>query len=193
MYISQRANRCSGNAILKNAAGDELLASEYIFGLGKDPKIRVLSSEASAEKDSLITIKGRWMNRAQEFALPDGKSFTWRYIKGVDPTIKPSAFTCSKRSFLILEVPEFVPSSPISNQKFAENQKRSRRRVAELVRNDETRTPGTTYQDSGNGGELQIDSAYCEGFGLREDVIVASCIMMLKKEIDRRRAMAGAA
>lgn len=77
-------------------------------------------------------------------------------------------------------------TAPMSEK---DKKKAPRKRVAELVRNDEARTPGTSATDAGNDGELKIDSTFCERIGLRVDVVVVSCLMMLKKEIDRRRAM----
>ncbi|KAF2453725.1 hypothetical protein BDY21DRAFT_354858 [Lineolata rhizophorae] len=60
-------------------------------------------------------------------------------------------------------------------------------RVAMLVRTDETRTPGTGKTTAGNGGELVVDEYM--GCLVEEPLLVASCILMLKKEIDRRRLL----
>ncbi|CAI7619596.1 unnamed protein product [Penicillium crustosum] len=60
-------------------------------------------------------------------------------------------------------------------------------RIAQLVRGEDSRTPGTSRSSAGNGGELQIDEAALQSLELDEAVIVATCLMMLKKEIDRRR------
>ncbi|OQE75028.1 hypothetical protein PENNAL_c0074G06553 [Penicillium nalgiovense] len=60
-------------------------------------------------------------------------------------------------------------------------------RIAQLVRGEDSRTPGTSPSSAGNGGELQIDEAALQSLELDEAVIVATCLIMLKKEIDRRR------
>jgi hypothetical protein len=182
VYVSTREKRCSGNAILYDNSGKELLASEYQFGPGREPKIRHLGQGDGGER--LIVTKGKWTSRRQDFVLPDGKTFTWRYIREADNFASIDGKE-KKRSHLVLDVPD---ASPVINKK-SKKVKDNRIRVAELVRNDEARTPGTGPCDAGNGGQLEIDSAYCEGIGLRDDVIVASCLMMLKKEIDRRRAV----
>ena len=58
---------------------------------------------------------------------------------------------------------------------------RGAEKMAELVRNDETRTAGTGKAHAGNGGVLML------GSGVDEAVAVATVCVMLKREIDRRR------
>ena len=61
-------------------------------------------------------------------------------------------------------------------------------RVAQLIRSEETRTPGTKSRDAGNGGRLEICSRDEEGSELVDEVtVVVTCLVMLKKEIDRLR------
>ena len=197
VYTSTRAKKSSGNALLTNANGAQLLASEYNFGPGKEPKIRVLDRNAPPvvdEKTGMagstgeeIVTKGKWTSRRQDFFLPNGQgNFTWRYTRERDAFNSAAKGKDKKRTHLVLEV-----SSPNASSDAKDSKKKevSVKRVAELVRHDEARTPGTSSSDAGNGGQLQIDAAFCESIGLREDVIVASCLMMLKKEIDRRRVV----
>jgi hypothetical protein len=188
VYTSTRAKKCSGNAVLRNAEGIDVLASEYQFGPGREPKIRFLDQTSEiqdTEKDNVnvIATKGKWTSRQQSFILPDGRSFTWRYIKERDAAASIDGKD-RRKWHLVLEVSDMNAAFDEKNPK-----KIPRKRVAELVRNAEARTPGTSSSDAGNGGELKIDSSYCDSIGLREDVIVVSCLMMLKKEIDRRRAV----
>lgn len=68
--------------------------------------------------------------------------------------------------------------------------------LAELIRSDSTRTPGTSKLTAGNGG-LLVFSKEC-AVVVEERLVVASCLVMLKKEVDRRRmvqmvALGGAA
>ena len=53
-------------------------------------------------------------------------------------------------------------------------------RIAQLVRGEDSRTPGTSRSSAGNGGELQIDEAALQFLELDEAVIVTTCLMMLK-------------
>lgn len=59
--------------------------------------------------------------------------------------------------------------------------------LAQLIRGDATRTPGSKSCSAGNGGQLVLDQDAAAA--LDEPLIVATCLMMLKKEIDRRRAI----
>jgi hypothetical protein len=65
-------------------------------------------------------------------------------------------------------------------------------RVAQLVRNDELRTAGTSRYMGGNGGRLMMDLSMWadDKKASAKDVeafMVASCICMLKREADRFR------
>lgn len=61
-------------------------------------------------------------------------------------------------------------------------------KVAQMVRHEECRTPGTGKRSAGNGGLLQMDLGALKGSPeLEEVVVVATCLVMLKKEIDRLR------
>lgn len=63
--------------------------------------------------------------------------------------------------------------------------------VARFVRGEETRTPGTKASHAGNGGRLEMalerggEDLFAGGVG--EEVVVATVLVMLKKEVDRRR------
>ncbi|KAI0874839.1 hypothetical protein GGS24DRAFT_326404 [Hypoxylon argillaceum] len=62
--------------------------------------------------------------------------------------------------------------------------------VAQLVRNETLRTPGTARSSAGNGGRLMMDlSVFDEKARERAEwLIVTTAIIMLKREVDRRRA-----
>jgi hypothetical protein len=179
-YVSTRAKKRSGNAVLTDAQGNECVSSEYLWGPGRDPTMRILRAEIQGDEE--IRVKGKWTSRSQEFVLPNGHTMTWRYTRERDPS--SSNIKGKKRTFLVLELA--TVSSPLSvdavKKKIVEP-----RRIAQLVRNEESRTPGTKSCDAGNGGELIIDGAALKESALGEDVVVASCLLMLKKEIDRRR------
>lgn len=191
--------------MLFDANGAELTASEYRWGPGRDPKIRLIgqaaltdrtivtkqkstTAESSAIDDNAvaeITTKSSWTFRRHEFMLPSNLgSFTWRYVRERD-AFRSTNGKDKKRFHLVLEVTFTNTSSSISLPD--KDVQIYVKRAAELVRNAETRTPGTSATDAGNGGELRIDAELCENVGLKEEWVVASCLMMLKKEIDRNR------
>lgn len=63
--------------------------------------------------------------------------------------------------------------------------------VARLVRNAEVRSKETRITTAGNGGRLMMNLMEWEGTKgdaeQMEVLVVASCLVMLKKEVDRRR------
>jgi hypothetical protein len=76
--------------------------------------------------------------------------------------------------------------------------------VARLIRGEETRTPGTWKSTVGNGGRLEIFGVEEGEGGMDADadgeadwrrgeelkvLIVVTCLVMLKKEVDRMRAV----
>lgn len=66
----------------------------------------------------------------------------------------------------------------------------NRIRVAQLVRSDRTRTAGTRPSAAGNGGKLEMCLIGENGDVLLDEVtVVSSCLVMLKKEIDRLRTV----
>jgi hypothetical protein len=179
-YVSKRHNLSTANATLFDASGKELLDAVYLDGPGREPTIRVLGQDVN-EKATIVT-KGKWTSRSRDFVLPDGRIFTWSYIREAD-VIASAKGKEKQRSHLVLEVSD--AGSAVNDQETKTSKHFSR--VAELVRNEETYTPGTSSTHTGNGGELKIDSSYCDSIGLNEDVVVMSCLMMLKKELDRGR------
>lgn len=129
----------------------------------------------------LIDVKSRSMlSRAQKFDTSFG-AFEWRYGSRGE---RKEDYDAS--SLLILERTDSVESGA-----GAKVGKRGVR-VAQLVRSDEFRTPGTTRYMGGNGGRLMMDlSLWTEDKkATAKDVeafVVASCICMLKREADRFR------
>lgn len=193
-YTSTREKKRSGNAILSAPDRGDLVASSYRFGPGRNPTMTLLQEPTGSNE---ILVSGKWTSRAQTFtyaAVPI--NFEWRYTREVvdkpsastEPADEPSADSAEapkdkskdkskpkKRSLVVLEV---------------EGKKKGDvRRVAQLLRDEETRPAGTHSSTAGNGGELGIDDLAAKGLGIPEELIIASCVMMLKKEIDRRRAL----
>jgi hypothetical protein len=178
VYMSGRLKRSSGNAVLTDKNGVALVTSEYLWGPGRDPTLRVLLSGKHIGEE-VICVKGEWTSRKQHFLCEGGRDgFVWRYVREIDSA------TRKKATSLVMEVDA---SSSIEKEK--EVGRSGIQRIAQLIRNEETRTPGTKSSSAGNGGELVVDEGVLGGMSIGEGVVVASCLMMLKKEIDRRRAV----
>lgn len=159
VYTSTRAKRNSGSCVLTDANGAALISTTYYFGPGKDPILHLL--EGVAED---ITTVSKWTSRTQNFRLPDGRTFTWSYKR-------EAGFGASgtKGTALVLTLGE--------------------KRLAALIRNDETRSPGSRSCNAGHGGELVLGEDVNAKNGLGEDLVVATCLLMLKKEVDFRRTV----
>ena len=130
------------------------------------------------------------LSRAQKLKTPHGE-FAWRYagrkeraaLSARNPTAAPVS------SLLVCE--RVLPVALAGGRRSDATDQRTR--VAHFVRSADLRTPGTRGSTAGNGGRLLVDlRLWADGKrGERDDVlqiVVASCITMLKKEVDRRRA-----
>jgi hypothetical protein len=164
-YVSTRDKRWSGNAVLSHPKRGDLIRTEYFFGPNRDPILHLLQ----ATNLPSVTVTGKWTSRAARFEMPGGKCFEWKYAKEKRPDGQ-------KMNLIVLRA--------IGQQ---DDSKEQDIRIAQLVRGADARTPGTSRCTAGNGGELQIDEAALRSFDLDEALVVAICLMMLKKEIDRRR------
>lgn len=187
-YISIRLKKNSNSCALVRVPDQATLISTiYRFGPWRHPRIRILTpdSKVSVEdaikndnvRGELIEVKSHSMvSRAQVFDTSLGK-FQWRYGTSEEQA------ACNADSLLIMERIDRV-SLPGGGQS------KSGARIAQLIRNDQFRTPGTKKYSGGNGGRLFIDlrmwnedkhtSPQCV-----EAFAVASCILMLKREADR--------
>jgi hypothetical protein len=138
-----------------------LIATEYFFRPNKDPVLRRLDANEGTQE---IKTVWKWTSHNHKFLLPDGHTLAWTYKK--EPGFGTRG---AKGTALVLTLGE--------------------RRITALVRNDDTRTPGSLNTIAGNGGELALGEDVGGKAGLGEDLVVATCLLMLKKEIDRRRAV----
>ncbi|KAH7392202.1 hypothetical protein DE146DRAFT_133324 [Phaeosphaeria sp. MPI-PUGE-AT-0046c] len=164
-YTSKRSKRCSGNCSLLDASGTPLITTKYFFGPCREPIISLLDCNKVPEQNVKLTSK--WNSRKYTYLLPDGRTFAWQYAG--KKTLATFGIHGAKSTALVLKLGGEI--------------------VAALIRNEDTRTPGTTYFSAGNGGELLLGAAVNNEDGLSEELIVATCLLMLKKECDRRRAV----
>lgn len=130
------------------------------------------------------------LTRSVHFESRKWGRFEWRYAKKRE-----------RGTIAIVEGSESKINNLLVLEKVVrrENGKEERIKVAQLVRSDETRTPGTKECYAGNGGRLEMCLSDEEGKRLLDEVsVVVTALVMLKKEIDRLRGtqiaiMSGAA
>jgi hypothetical protein len=189
-YTSVRLKSSSNSCALVHSSDprqNALISTIYRWGPGRHPRMRILPRDASVSveqaidddnlRGELVDVQSRSMvSRAQVFDTSLGK-FEWRYGS------REERKACNADSLLILE-----RMDPIV---LADGTKtRSGARVAQLIRNDQFRTPGSVRYSGGNGGRLVIDlrawkdEKHADADGV-EAFFVASCILMLKREADR--------
>ncbi|EAW16405.1 uncharacterized protein NFIA_057550 [Aspergillus fischeri NRRL 181] len=164
-YVSRRSSVCSGNAILSDPNCGDLLHTEYFFGPARDPEISM--TDGSKSQSLPIRISSRWTSRATTFNTPDGWVLEWSYTKRKDSNGQ-------KENVIVLQLKDV-------------KSKKHGKVLAQLLRGGETRTAGSSPSDAGNGGHLLIDEKAAKF--VEEPLLVATCLLMLKKEIDRRRLM----
>ncbi|KAL0940725.1 uncharacterized protein CTRU02_203488 [Colletotrichum truncatum] len=140
------------------------------------------AEEPSVEKNELdLPIVSKSLtSRTQVLKTPHG-TFQWRYASREERATVEGA-----DSLLVCELVQKV--SPEGGRKPEEKT----RKIAQLVRGEGTRSQGSGRSTAGNGGRLMIDlfrwtDLKDGGREVVEHLVVASCICMLKKEVDRRR------
>lgn len=219
LYLSIRPQLRSGTCFLAHGDDETqtpLTTTTYRFGPGRPPVV-VLGDPAITPPTSTSTepegtgtpgfeITSRNIfSRAVTFTIPDLGTFTWRYGNSNERAV------VNADNLLICEVvlpPSTTPSSSPSpststshNNKNkasrsarlnifkSERESESKHQIAQLIRNAEFRTPGTTRSTAGNGGRLALDLAVFDE-KRRERVewlVVTTAVTMLKREVDRRR------
>ncbi|KAI0424910.1 hypothetical protein F5Y09DRAFT_123454 [Xylaria sp. FL1042] len=147
-----------------------------------------------AEEQQAFEIAGRSLfSRAIRFHVPGLGTFGWRYA---DSSERAAA---SADSLLVCEV--FHDDTHNSHNSGDRHDKKGKgkgkgeekeksRRIAQLVRNETCRTPGTSRSSAGNGGRLMLDLSVFEEKSRErvEWLVVTTAVTMLKREVDRRRS-----
>ncbi|KAH8593099.1 hypothetical protein B0O99DRAFT_628077 [Bisporella sp. PMI_857] len=179
VYLSVREKRKSGDCVLVDAEkedGEEgkiLASTEFTWGPGKYPIVKI---RGGVEAEEFEIVNKSMLNRTVEFVSRVwGGKFEWRYAGKEE---RGERVDC----LLVLE-------------KVVDGDKGERIRIAQLMRGDETRTPGTRGSHAGNGGRLEMrlekEGGEQDGKIVSEVIVVVTSLVMLKKEIDRRRILQG--
>lgn len=180
-YTSVRLKRSSNSCALVHASDPNrtLISTIYRWGPGRRPKMHILPNDAviSVEQalenekipGEVVGVKSRtWYSRDQIFDTSLGQ-FTWSYAD------RHERHEAGADSLMVMERIDGNSKAGVT--------------VAQFIRNDELRTPGSKKYSGGNGGRLIMDlrmwnDEKTAGAGI-EAFVVASCILMLKREADR--------
>lgn len=148
----------------------------YWFGPGRSPQVRI-GSDDDINAD-VFNLDGKsLLTRSVLFESRKWGKFEWRYARKNERNAEGENI----HNLLVLD--KILPT---------EGKNTRRLRVAQLMRSEHTRTPGTKAMDAGNGGSLQMCLGGDEDPSSRlidEVTVVVTCLVMLKKEIDRLRAI----
>ncbi|KAK3192460.1 hypothetical protein K4F52_001673 [Lecanicillium sp. MT-2017a] len=174
VYQSLRQKRRSGDCTLVRAGDpseEALVTTNYRFGCGRAPCMQI------GDGEQFEIVNRGFATRATVFRTQLG-TFEWRYAN------RQERKAMGAHSLILFE----------RVTKVALDEKRDdeqRTIVAMFVRNKEVRTAGTGDSTAGNGGRLLLDMrALMDSKGLDEQfeqLVVSSCICMMKREVDRRR------
>jgi hypothetical protein len=115
------------------------------------------------------------LGRAVVFESSRWGKFEWRYAGKKERKAWSSDGMTDVNNLLVLE--------KVGNKGGEE-----RIRVAQLVRSEAVRTTGSRASSAGNGGRLEMCLSGEMGELVDEVTVVVTCLVMLKKEIDRLRA-----
>lgn len=179
VYESLRNKRSSGNCALVRAghgiAEAPVCSTTYRFGPGKNPQMQL---HGRLDPNEVYEIQGKGLTtRAQSLRTHLG-TFEWRYASRKDRK------AVGANSLLLFER---VTSVALAGGK----QEERRVIVGMLVRNPELRTQGTGGSTAGNGGRLLLNLTEWADTKVEHEqmeiLAISSCILMLKKEVDRRR------
>ncbi len=139
------------------------------------------TSSSLQEGDEFQLTSKNPFSRSKQFTSPRWGLFEWRYCSRKEKaSFSPSPNPATKPNNLL--VLERVTKSE-------DGKEVKRIRVAQLIRSNETRTPGSRSSSAGNGGRLELCLSDQEnGVLIDEITVVVTVLVMLKKEIDRLRA-----
>ncbi|KAI0552720.1 hypothetical protein F4679DRAFT_533667 [Xylaria curta] len=211
LYLSVRPDARSGSCFLTHGDDESqtpLSTTTYRFGPGRPPVV-VLGDPAQdpaegKEEQGFEILDRNLFSRAVRFQVPGLGAFGLRYANSKERV------SAGADSLLVCEV--YLPETALSQQQQQHHQKTSisarlglkkqqdgdsgeegkgiPHRIAQLVRNETYRTPGTTRSSAGNGGRLMLNLSVIDE-KRRERVewlVVTTAVTMLKREVDRRRA-----
>ncbi|KAF9770819.1 hypothetical protein IL306_011577 [Fusarium sp. DS 682] len=186
-YVSIRPARNSGSCYLARANDPTqaaLCTTTYRFGPGKPPKIRLLGGGPQDGHAEEIEISCKGVLTRSTIMRTHLGTFEWRYSSRSERRAAQAVIGEEVDCLLILDQ---VMKVAVAGGK----QEERRRKVGQFVRSENLRTQGSRKSSAGNGGRLMLDLRQWmdrkdEAVEM-EILVVASCVSMLKKEVDRRR------
>lgn len=164
VFKSVRSNRWAGESVLQDAAGT--VAARTSDRLSSLPLRTVIVNMGGTGGEGIEIKRRGLMTRACAFTA-HGWDWEWRYGR------KEEGALLNGQTLLILERTRQGRVEKV--------------RVAQLVRDHESRIEGSKTTTVGHGGRLDLSFGEDEEQEKIEALVVMTCLVMLKKEMDRRR------
>lgn len=171
-YISSRVNKSTSNCVLYKPDYGSVMQTTY------DKRIILTSLRDDRDDFEQFALDGKSMQRTRSFRLPgEDRQFEWQYIS-------TRTGKSRREEQLVLFQKSVMSSAGSSNRATKVTNKDAQpipRILARLIRSNE----GSAR--AGHGGQLILEPG-CEEM-VPEEVVVATSLVMLKKEMDRLRAV----
>ncbi|KAE8375404.1 hypothetical protein BDV26DRAFT_267920 [Aspergillus bertholletiae] len=163
-YTATKHKALSSHTILASPKHGDLFSID--FRPGGCPWIRFLHP-VDGDVILPIALQGKLTTRAMSFTPPEGGcKWEWKYSTVTTPD-------GGKRKALCLEKMGTAECAQVT-------------RVAYLLRSPDTRATGSSCCSAGNGGQL-VMSPDTDLSTVEEALVIATCLVMLRRERDRRR------
>lgn len=209
LYASTRFKKSSGTCVLTPAYTEQHqeplnpqdkfeVHTTYAWGPGKDP---VISYQVRGEDTKVeIPLKSKSTFSRSRWFVWGGERYEWRYLGRCDSSglvlqrVVPTSDTCSTPTQEVIITDEkqrpITPTSPCSPSKGKSSRKSEDNYVtiASFNRDPEENKRVLGFGPSGQGGWVYIyETGKTEGGKeLPQFMVLASCLVMLKRERDRR-------
>lgn len=204
LYTSIRPSRSSGSCSLftPSSSTNPLSSTTYRFGPSNPPIVQLFHPYSpEKEYDSFPLKSPHLLSRTVQFQTRLG-TFQWRYASRAERKAENAGASQPANSLILLERVTRISHDLNSTSKPEE----VRTVIGKFLRSTEYRSEGSSASSAGNGGRLVLDLSKLDVEGLGEGegqgekeggevdkemvevMAVTTCLVMLKKEVDRRRA-----
>jgi hypothetical protein len=170
-YLSKSKSEDSGNRVLYTATKKALIESIHHSTPWRNSLLKI-TGETDAEYE--IKVSGNLTSHDKKFHCNSPPiSFEWKYVQEKREILRGTRMKTKKINVLIMEMQHLGGKNTI--------------RIASIDRGRNSRNTGLASLVTGIQGKLIIDDLVAKENGISESLIVSSCLMMLKIELNRQR------
>ncbi|KAF8453748.1 hypothetical protein BDZ91DRAFT_802082 [Kalaharituber pfeilii] len=197
LYTSTRFKKCSGSGVMvgvEENGGEKIeVSTTYFWGPGNDPKIVWEGPEGKEE----VMVHGKGKLTRSRYFVYKGERYEWRYKGKLSEAVGMVLQRVEDPDDVIEKVPETQCEDKGGNCK-GKGKSRSRDKkvyipIADFVRDEEENGRILGMGPAGQGGWVTIFDQGNAKSPMPDWLIVATCMVMLKRERERRAAALAAA